>query len=246
MSEAVNTTFPKYKLVLYGEGEGKKLQKLMRDREKVTGIPVLFIPGNAGSVKQVRSLASVALRKAIEDYKYKTHFDYFSVDFEEEWSAFYGASLEHQTKFVSECLQRILGMYKTNGQREVRSVVLVGHSMGGLVAKAVMMHSGLDTVQLIINLATPVTPVVVADSSTQRFYDDLTSYWTKSRPPGLSLVSIAGGLRDIQVRSGLTSDPHADINTVTEAIPGAWVSADHKCIVWCKQVTDLTVQMYSG
>ena len=50
MSEAVNVTFPKYKLVLYGEGEGKKLQKLMRDREKVTGIPVLFIPGNAGSV----------------------------------------------------------------------------------------------------------------------------------------------------------------------------------------------------
>ena len=240
MSEAVNATFPKYKLVLYGEGEGKKLQKLLRDREKVTGIPVLFIPGNAGSVKQVRSLASVALRKAIEDYKYKTHFDYFSVDFEEEWSAFYGASLEQQTKFVCECLRRILGMYKANGQREVRSVVLVGHSMGGLVAKAVMMHPdllpGLDTVQLIINLATPVTPVVVADSSTQRFYDDLNSFWTKSRPSGLSLVSIAGGLRDIQVRSGLASDPHADINTVTEAIPGAWVSADHKCIVWCKQV----------
>ena len=128
MSEAVNATFPKYKLVLYGEGEGKKLQKLMRDREKVTGIPVLFIPGNAGSVKQVRSLASVALRKAIEDYKYKTHFDYFSVDFEEEWSAFHGASLEHQTRFVCECLQRILGMYRANGEREVRSVVLVGHT----------------------------------------------------------------------------------------------------------------------
>ena len=65
---------------------------------------------------------------------------------------------------------------------------------------------------------------------------DLESFWTKSRPPGLSLVSIAGGLRDVQVRSGLTSDPQADINTVTEAIPGAWVSADHKCIVWCKQL----------
>ena len=240
MSQTVNASFPKYKLVLYGEGEGKKLQKLLREREKVEGIPVLFIPGNAGSVKQVRSLASVALRKAIEDYKYKTHFDYFSVDFEEEWSAFYGASLEHQTKFVCECLQRILGMYKANGQREVRSVVLVGHSMGGLVAKSVMMHPellpGPDTVQLIINLATPVTPVVVADSSTQMFYDNLNSYWSESRPRDISLVSIAGGLRDIQVRSGLTSDPHADLNTVTEAIPGAWVSADHKCIVWCKQV----------
>ena len=50
------------------------------------------------------------------------------------------------------------------------------------------------------------------------------------------MVSIAGGLRDIQVRAGLTVDPSADINTVTDGVPGGWVSADHKCIVWCRQV----------
>jgi len=50
---------------------------------KVNGVPVLFIPGNSGSHKQVRSLASVALRKALDDDYKKLHFDFFSVDFNE-------------------------------------------------------------------------------------------------------------------------------------------------------------------
>jgi hypothetical protein len=65
LPEEVNKTFPKYRLLAYGEGEGKNIDKLRA--EKFDGIPVLFIPGNSGSHKQVRSLASVALRKAIED-----------------------------------------------------------------------------------------------------------------------------------------------------------------------------------
>lgn len=46
------------------------------------GVPVLFLPGNVGSYKQVRSLASVALRKALSSAsKYPFHFDYFSGTF---------------------------------------------------------------------------------------------------------------------------------------------------------------------
>ena len=67
----------KYSLFVYGEGQ---LSELLR-KGQFDGIPVLFIPGNAGSFRQVRSLASVALRKAIEDSKYKIHFDYFAVEF---------------------------------------------------------------------------------------------------------------------------------------------------------------------
>jgi len=238
MTQQINNSFPKYNLVVYGEGEGKRTSNLQKN--KFSGIPVLFIPGNAGSVKQVRSLASVALRKSIEDYKYKVHFDYFSVDFDEEWSAFYGGTLEKQTQYVIHCINKILSLYKNNEQNNVKSVVLVGHSMGGVIAKAVMMYpdqlSGPSTVPLIINLATPVTPVLVMDKETQVFYDKVTEYWKVSRPQDLSLVSIAGGLRDIQVRAGLTVDPSADINTVTDGVPGGWVSADHKCIVWCRQV----------
>ena len=237
MSPEVNKTFPKYKLTVYGEG--RKTEGLKR--QQLSGIPVLFIPGNAGSVKQVRSLASVALRKAIEDFKYKTHFDYFSIDFEEEWSAVYGGTLEQQTMFVCQCLTRIMRLYRDQGVSSVKHVVLVGHSMGGVVAKAVTMYPDLlpttDTVQLIINLATPSTPVIIMDRDTAEFYERVEQHWSgDSRPESVSLVSVGGGPRDVLVRSGLTHDPAADINTVTEAVPGAWVSADHKCIVWCKQL----------
>ncbi|XP_058813280.1 GPI inositol-deacylase-like [Topomyia yanbarensis] len=51
---------------LYAYSEGLQAQK-MRNME-FRGAPVLFIPGNGGSYKQVRSLASVALRKATEKH----------------------------------------------------------------------------------------------------------------------------------------------------------------------------------
>ena len=59
----VAADFPQYGLFVYGEGQfGERLRK-----GKFDGIPVLFVPGNSGSFKQVRSLASVALRKALDD-----------------------------------------------------------------------------------------------------------------------------------------------------------------------------------
>ena len=54
--------------------------------------------GNAGSYKQVRSLASVALRKAIDESRYKTHFDFFTLDFGEEMSGLYGGVLQDQSR----------------------------------------------------------------------------------------------------------------------------------------------------
>ena len=53
----------------------------------------------------------------------------------------------------------------------------------------------------------------------------------------VSLVSIGGGVKDIQVRPGLTWSDHADINVQSTSASGIWVSADHRCIVWCKQLT---------
>ena len=49
--------YPKYRLYAYGEG---KMAGYL-EAGKYSGIPVLFIPGNSGSYKQVRSMASVAV-----------------------------------------------------------------------------------------------------------------------------------------------------------------------------------------
>ncbi|KAK8378408.1 hypothetical protein O3P69_011121 [Scylla paramamosain] len=64
--------FPLYGLYVYGEGD---LVKDLEDK-KYAGVPVLFVPGNGGSHKQVRSLASVAYRKSFED-GINFHFNFF-------------------------------------------------------------------------------------------------------------------------------------------------------------------------
>ena len=182
LPEEVNKTYPKYRLLVYGEGEGKNIEKLKA--EKFDGIPVLYIPGNSGSHKQVRSLASVALRKAIEDSEYKIHFDYFTVDFDEEYSALYGGVLQNQVEFVSHSIQKILQLYKgRKGGQAPTSVVLVGHSLGGLIAKAVLAEPSFPAslVQVILTMATPHTPVVLMDRQTHLFYSKIDSFWAESR-----------------------------------------------------------------
>ncbi|XP_073835018.1 GPI inositol-deacylase isoform X2 [Musca autumnalis] len=68
-----NEKFPHYGLFYYYEGRILKDVNSM----KLRGAPVIFIPGNAGSYKQVRSLASVALRKGMDNER-GIHMDYFS------------------------------------------------------------------------------------------------------------------------------------------------------------------------
>jgi glycosylphosphatidylinositol deacylase len=206
------------------------------------GIPVLFIPGNAGSHRQVRSLASVALRKAMDDKMLVHHFDYFAVDFNEEFSALYGGSLEDQAAFVRQSVQAILDLYKADASKP-SSVVLIGHSVGGLVAKSLFLDKTFNpkAVHTIITLATPhAAPVINIDPYLNRFYLTIDNFWSINRHLSLahiSLISIGGGYKDIQVRAALTRSQYADLNVQTTAASGVWVSADHRCIVWCKQLT---------
>ena len=167
LPQYVNISQTKHdKYTLYAYGEGKLSEAVYKG--KFTGIPVLFIPGNSGSFRQVRSLASIALRKAIEETKYKIHFDYFAVDFVEEFSALYGGTLQNQAAFVRQSIRDILNLYQGQVQPAPTSLVLVGHSVGGLVAKALFLDPEFDplTVNIIITLATPHSaPVVNADKS---------------------------------------------------------------------------------
>lgn len=227
----LNASHPKYSLFAYGEG----MMAEAVSKAQFSGMPVLFIPGNAGSFRQVRSLASIALRKAIEESKYKIHFDYFAVDFVEEFSALYGGTLKEQATFLRQSIKDILKLYK--GQQT--SVVLIGHSVGGLISKALFLDKDFDaaSVNIIVTLATPHTaPVVNADRSLDDFYHELNDFWNENDLK-VPLISVGGGVKDNQVRSGLTWSEHAMINVQTTSASGIWVSADHRCIVWCKQLT---------
>ncbi|XP_053521097.1 GPI inositol-deacylase isoform X2 [Artibeus jamaicensis] len=239
--------YPAYELYLYGEGSYAEEHKLL----PLTGIPVLFLPGNAGSYKQVRSIGSIALRKA-EDIDFRYHFDFFSVNFNEELVALYGGSLQKQTKFVHECIKAILKLYK--GQASApKSVAIIGHSMGGLVARALLTLKNFkqDLINLLITQATPhVAPVMPLDRFITDFYETVNDYWIlNAEHINLTTLSVAGGFRDYQVRSGLTFLPklshHASaLSVVSTAVPKTWVSTDHLSIVWCKQLQLTTVRAF--
>ncbi|XP_038125707.1 GPI inositol-deacylase isoform X2 [Cyprinodon tularosa] len=242
----VSRLFPAYGLYLYGEGVYAQETRNL----KLSGTPVLFLPGNAGSYKQARSLGSVALRKA-ENMEAGLHLNVFTVDFNEELVAFYGGSLLRQTHFLHECIKAVLRLYK-NLKVPPRNVALVGHSMGGVVARALFTLPRFNPrlVSLIVTQASPhVAPVLALDPYLLEFYVAVRQKWSTQAQKlrNVTVLSVGGGYRDYQVRSGLTSlpCPPGDPNKlalVATAVPRTWLSTDHLSIVWCKELVLATVR----
>lgn len=238
-----NDAFPKY--ALYGYSEGHLTEYA---RENVwTGAPVLFIPGNAGSFKQARSLASVALRKGVSN-NWSTHLDYFAVDLNEEYSALYGGVLEEQTEFVARSIAKVLDLYRGLKNRP-RQIILIGHSIGGKIAQSLLLHPEIaGAINSIICLASPISrPAINLDMHIHKFYRNVDEQWALNRSnqtideeskawDDKLLVTIGGGSRDVHVHSGLTSSPFSDIHAQTTSIPHVWLTTDHQCSAWCKEL----------
>ncbi|XP_071438562.1 GPI inositol-deacylase [Hetaerina americana] len=239
---SVAQSYPRYKLYAYGEGQYTEKLRSMQFR----GIPVLFIPGNSGSYKQVRSLASVSLRMSLSSNSPYV-FNYFTADLNEEYSALYGAVLYEQTRFIGECVKKILSLYPDDRKRPT-SVILIGHSMGGLIAKGVIMEPDFDhdMVNSIITLAAPhKSPVLMADEHIAKYHANVSRHWTHKRNvswTNIVIASIGGGQRDIIVRPDLIKSDVADFSVLTTAIPTVWLSTDHLCILWCKQLVLIVVR----
>ncbi|KAM3961034.1 LOW QUALITY PROTEIN: GPI inositol-deacylase [Aphomia sociella] len=233
--------YPQYGLYAYSEGRfTEKSRKMWFD-----GVPVLFLPGNSGSHMQARSLASVALRKAL-DNGYEYHFDFFTIDYNEELSGVYGGVLQQQTDFASACISKILSLYKSNKYTKnvPTSVILIGHSMGGVITKRLLAYpSTLNTTSIAITLAAPLqAPVINFDIAINEYYKLMDMEWeanvngNEQIKEKKILLSFGSGPRDILMPSWLTSCNDTYISSLTTAVPGVWVSTDHVSIVWCKQV----------
>uniref|UniRef100_A0A673N6A2 GPI inositol-deacylase n=1 Tax=Sinocyclocheilus rhinocerous TaxID=307959 RepID=A0A673N6A2_9TELE len=248
LPKRVARQYPSYGLYLYGEGAYAQETRGL----KLTGAPVLFLPGNAGSYKQARSLGSVALRKA-ENLDRRIHMNVFTIDFNEELVALYGGSLRRQTQFLHESIKAILRLYKDRPDPPT-GVVLVGHSMGGVVARALFTLARFNPrlVSLIITQASPhQAPVLSLDPYILEFYSTVRHRWATNAEDlrNVTVLSVGGGYLDFQVRSGLTalSCPIDDLNkmsVVATAVPRTWVSTDHISIVWCKELVLATVRAF--
>ncbi|KAG0343777.1 GPI inositol deacylase [Podila humilis] len=227
------------------------------------GVPALFIPGNAGSAKQVRAFA-----KSASKYYYETlpddqrngkplsrPIDFFTVDFNEEFSALHGHSLLEQAQFLNDAIAYILSLYRDGRRSDPElplptSVMIIGHSMGGIVARALFTMDNFKpgSVNTILTAATPhMVPPVTLDFEISNIYDKIEEFWTKGfygpEAPlqNVSLISVAGGNRDIIV-NGDSGNIHNFVpqshgfTVFTATIPHAWVGSDHLSILWCNQI----------
>ncbi|KAJ7345499.1 hypothetical protein JRQ81_001449 [Phrynocephalus forsythii] len=224
----ISRRYPAYELYLYGEGNYAEENR----KQPLRGIPILFLPGNAGSYKQVRSLGSIALRKA-EDVDFKFHFDVFSVNFNEELVALYGGSLQRQTRFVHECIKVILKLYKV-GERNCTDL---------------FYSHGSSAMSFVIGVKRNfLLPLEIPPSD---FYAVVNDNWIRKAQElkNLTTLSVAGGFRDYQVRSGLAFLPRSShqstaLSVVSSAVPRVWASTDHLSIVWCKELILATVRAF--
>ncbi|KAJ1990520.1 GPI inositol deacylase [Dimargaris cristalligena] len=271
----------KYRLYLYREGG---VDELLREPFR---IPILFIPGNAGSYKQVRSIAATASRQFdhartafLKDSQAQGNigFDFFSLDLNEEFTALHGFSLHEQAEFVNDAIAYILSVYSENRSKYrsqlgldsdptldwalPESVILIGHSMGGVVARTAITLSNYRprSVNTILTLSSPhLLPPAPLESYVDTLYRTTNEFWirefnqpaNRSLLTDMSLVSIAGGNLDAMVGSDLafvdTSVPANHGFTVfTTQIPGVWLSMDHQSILWCKQMADVVSHTLMG
>ncbi|RDA90442.1 hypothetical protein CP533_3009 [Ophiocordyceps camponoti-saundersi (nom. inval.)] len=231
------------------------------------GIPVLFIPGNAGSYKQVRPIAAEAANYFYNSLRHDgfsvqagvRNLDFFTVDFNEDITAFHGQTLLDQAEYLNEAVRYILSLY-SDPQRADRdgqvpdptAVVILGHSMGGVVARAMLIQPNYQpkSINSIITMSAPhARPPVTFDAQIVHIYDAINGYWRNAYAQKwandnplwhVTLVSIAGGSLDTVVPSdyasleSLVPDTHG-FTVFTSGIPTVWTSMDHQAILWCDQ-----------
>ncbi|EPY49694.1 GPI inositol deacylase [Schizosaccharomyces cryophilus OY26] len=212
----------RYTLYLYRE-------RSVYGNDKPTGVPVLFIPGNAGSYKQVRAFAAQAANvfadAVAEDPEGtlnsgKRELDFFAVDFNEDFSAFHGQTLLNQAEYVNDAITYILSLYQSTRKTSdypndeslplPTSVMILGHSMGGIIGQAAfsLKNYAEGSINTLITLAAPhaMAPLPF-DRQMVEFYEAIKAYWLNSfllpaeenSLRDTLLVSVAGGGLDTNI-----------------------------------------------
>lgn len=76
------------------------------------------------------------------------------------------------------------------------------------------------------------------------YYNLINKFWQSDnnlpKLSNLTVISIGGGIRDKLVKSESALLPmiesSSNVNLITTSISDVWLSTDHLCIVWCRQL----------
>ena len=190
----------------------------------------------------------------------RSSLDFFAIDFNEDFSAFHGQTILDQAEYLNDAVAYILSLYHDSrrsqrdpGLPDPSSVILVGHSMGGVVARTMLTMPNYqpNSVNTIITVSAPhARPPVSFDAQSVHTYKQINDYWRHAYRQTwandnplwhVTLISIAGGGLDTVIPSDFASleslVPSTHGFTVfTSAIPDVWTGCDHIQTTWCVQL----------
>ncbi|EJS43932.1 bst1p [Saccharomyces arboricola H-6] len=257
----------KYHLYLYRE-QGVDKEPLHGDELQLDGIPVLFIPGNAGSFRQSRSIASACSNlyfdlntRATLNNENVRNLDFFTADFNEDFTAFHGKTMLDQAEYLNDAIRYILSLYERTPDypRPIpESVIIVGHSMGGIVSRVMLTLKNHvpRSVRSILTLSSPhAASPVTFDGDILKLYKNTNEYWRDQLfhndsffSRNISLVSITGGILDTTLPADYASVEDLvsldnGFTSFTTTIPEVWTPIDHLAIVWCKQLREVIARL---
>lgn len=159
-----------------------------------------------------------------------------TVEFNEDLSAFHGTTLDAQTSYTSRAIDYILSIYPAG-----TPMIVLGHSMGGIVATSLLPH---ENISAIITMSTPHTlPPARFDRNIDYIYNHNRETLLKNRTP---ILSLCGGATDLMIPSESCILPPADVDqsgqtpfrrtVFSSALEGSWTGVGHREMVWCHQV----------
>lgn len=196
---------------------------------------VLYIPGHKGSYRQIEPLARVLVESEL-----------FSIHFNEESTAFDGNLMWSQAHFVCICIQTIGRLVPWISQ-----LILVAHSMGGIVLRGSATLSDCFPQDFPVNILTLSSPhnghpLAQHTFAIEQFYDTVNSFWKNPEKWSGSLaqvvmISLSGGNRDQLIRTELTEiqdfvPRERGIQSSTASVPFVWTEYDHIEIVQCLRI----------
>lgn len=157
------------------------------------------------------------------------------MEFNEDLTAFHGPTIEAQTAYASQAISYILSLYPPR-----TSIIIMGHSMGGIVATSLLPS---ENISAIITMSAPHTlPPARFDARIDKIYANNQKILSTDPTP---ILSLCGGATDMMIPSESCILPlNNGVNLIgpfrrtvfSSALEGAWTGVGHREMVWCHQV----------
>lgn len=166
------------------------------------------------------------------------------VDHGSEWTGFHGDSLNGQARFLLESIDVILQLYQQ--QREIKApkcVTVVGHSMGGVVARLAMSLPQFKpgTIKDLITIYAPhASPVVSIDAKHVFAYRYMNNFWNhgpNSALDDVALYQLMPTARDRQVTriNAALNNTFGTFAALGVDLGKLAICPDHNSVLRCRQ-----------